>query len=149
DRLDLENLFFESEKTPSLKVGVGFALTNGDNRQGKGRVQVTEGLAVKLIDRANALRASQPAAARLILSNVENLPLPVVEVHLVERIGAGWADIAVLTRALEGRDSIRKSAGDELYDLIKQGGYAAGVAAAILNDERERIETLTGPDTKA
>src|SRR5262249_25822339 len=75
--------------------------------------------------------------------------LRVVKINLVERIGAGWADIDALTLALENRDSIQKSAGDELYGLIKQGGYAAGIAAAILNDEREHRDALGGTDAKA
>src|SRR5262249_54811219 len=75
--------------------------------------------------------------------------LRVAEINLVERIGVGWADEDALKLALENRDSIQKSAGDELYGLIKQGGYPAGIAAAILSDEREQRETLKGHDAKA
>ena len=131
------------EKPLPLNVSIGRILYESET------IQATEGLAVGLIERAKALRASQPAVARLILGSIEGVPLPVVEINLIERIGAGWADVDTLKVALENRDSIQKSAGDELYDLIKQGGYAAGIAAAILNDEREHRKTLKGIDAKA
>src|SRR5262249_550965 len=67
----------------------------------------------------------------------------------VERIGEGWADVDSITVALETRDTLSKSAGDELYGLVKQGGYAAGVAAAILNDKREWKAILENSDAKA
>src|SRR5215510_5076716 len=130
-------------KPLSLQVSVGRILSESET------IQTTEGLAVRLIERATSLRASQPAVARQILRNIGGDPLPVVEINLVERIGAGRADVDALRLALEKRDSIRKSAADELFSLTKQGGYAAGVAAAILNDEREHRETLGGRDAKA
>jgi HEAT repeats len=132
-----------SEKPLSLNVSVGRILSESET------IQATEGLAVRLIERAKSMRASQPAVARQILRNIEGVQLRVAEINLVERIGAGWADLDALTLALENRDSIQKSAGDELYGLIKQGGYAAGIAAAILSDEREQRETLKGHDAKA
>ncbi|HEU0185527.1 MAG TPA: hypothetical protein VFS27_09445 [Blastocatellia bacterium] len=150
---DRQNFFYDAEKQRPLEVSVGFALSVKENYGHHvvelERFQGAEGLAVRLIERANALRASQPAVARQILRIVEDFPLRAVEVNLVERIGAGWADIDELKLALENCDSIRKSAKDELYGLLKQGGYAAGVAAAILNDEREQREALAGTDTKA
>ena len=132
-----------SKKPLPLQVSVGQILSQ--NRT----IQPTEGLVVRLIERAKSLRASQPAVARQILRSVEAAPLPVAEVNLIERIGAGWADLDALKLALDNRDSLQKGAGDELYSLAKQGGYAAGVAAAILSDEREHRETLRGSDAKA
>jgi hypothetical protein len=131
------------EKSLPLNVSIGRILI------GSKTIQATEGFAAGLIERAKALRASQPAVARRILRGIEGVPLPVVEINLVERIGAGWADLDAIKLALQNRDLIQKSAGDELYNLIKQGGYAAGIAAAILNDEREHRETLKGTDAKA
>ncbi|HEX5084424.1 MAG TPA: HEAT repeat domain-containing protein, partial [Blastocatellia bacterium] len=133
----------ESEASLSLKISVGRILNNSD------KIHATEELAIRLIERAKSLRASQPAAARLILRRIEDEPLRAAEISLVERIGAGWMDLDALRLALVNRRSLRKSAGDELYRLIEQGGYAAGVAAAILNDEREQRETLAGTDAKA
>jgi len=133
----------DSEKPLPMQVSLGRALIERKS------IQPTEGLALRLIERAKSLRASQPAVARQILSNIEGVPLRVAEINMVERIGAGWADVDTLKLALENRDSLQKSAGDELYSMIKQGGYAAGIAAAILNDEREHKETLGGTDLKA
>src|SRR5262249_947895 len=125
-----------SEKPLSLQVSIGRILSESET------IRATEGVAVRLIERAKSLRASQPAVAGQILRGIQGVRLRVGEMNLIERIGAGWADVDALKIALENRDSIQKSAGDELYSLIKQGGYAAGVAAAILNEEREQRETL-------
>jgi hypothetical protein len=126
-----------------LKVSVGRILNESET------IPATEGLAVRLIERAKTLRATEPAVAREILRVIEDAPLRVVEVDLVERIGEGWADADSVTLALEYRDALGKSAGGALYGLIKQGGYAAGVAAAILNGESEWKAVLEGHDTKA
>jgi len=112
-------------------------------------IQATEGLAFRLIERAKALRATEPTVARNILRVAEDAPFRVAEANLIERIGEGWADVDSITVALKRRDALRKSVGDELYGLIKQGGYVAGVAAAILDDEREHRKTLAGTDLKA
>lgn len=132
-----------SDKPLPLKVSIGRILHESET------IQATEGLALRLLERAKALRASQPAVARQILRSIEGIPLPVAEANLVERIGAGWADVDTLTLALDNCDSLGKSVGDELYGLIIQGEYAAGIAAAILNDEREHREALIGPDARA
>jgi HEAT repeats len=138
----------ESDKPPPLKVSIGSALT-GHILNHRGTIQTSDGLAVRLLERAKALRATEPVVAREILRAIEAAPLRVAEVNLVERIGEGWADIYSVTLALEHRDALRKSAGDELYRLIKQGGYATGIAAAILIDEREWKAALKGRDAKA
>ncbi len=131
-----------AEKPLPLKVSIGRILDESET------IKATEGLAIRLFERARALRKTQPALARQILRTIEGVDLPVAEINLVERIGEGWADVDSLTLALDNRDSLRKSAGDELQRLIRQGGYAAGVAAAILNDDRERKDALAGRDAK-
>jgi PAS domain-containing protein len=133
----------DSGKPLPLQVSMGSILYESE------KIQTTEGVAVRLIERAKILRASQPAAARRILRGIEDDSIRVVEINLVERIGVGWADLDALKLALQNRYSLQKSAGNELYNLIKQGGYAAGIAAAILKDEREHRETLGGTDAKA
>jgi hypothetical protein len=144
----------DSKKPLPLKISVGRLLSEGDEAgegveiRGKA-IQATEGLALRLIERAKSLRSSQPDVARRMLRVVEGASLRVAEINLVERIGAGWIDIEALKLALEKRESLRKSGVDELYKLVKDGGYAAGVAASILNDEREQRETLAGADAKA
>ena len=84
----------DSEKPLPLKVSIGRILSESET------IQATEGLAVRLIERAKSLRASQPAVARRILRGIEGVSLPVVEINLVERIGAGWADLDSLKVAL-------------------------------------------------
>jgi HEAT repeat protein len=132
-----------ADKPLPLELSIGSILDYNET------IQPTEGLALRLFERAKALRATKPAVARKILRIIEAAPLRVAEVNLVERIGEGWADFDSVALALKTRDALRKSAGAELYGLIKQGGYAAGVAAAILNDEREWKATLESRDGKA
>ena len=131
------------DKPLSLKVSIGRIVHESET------IQATEGLAVRLIEKAGALRLTHPAVSRQILRTIEGAPLRVAEINLVERIGEGWADVDSITLALETRDTLMKSAGNELYRLINQGGYAAGVAAAILNDEREWKTVLENGDAKA
>jgi hypothetical protein len=135
----------EDEKKPlPLEVSIG-RIFSDDLRS-----QFTEGLVVRLIQRAKALRATKPKVARRLFSVIEGLSLRAAEINLVERIGEGWADVDSITLAIHDvHDSLRKSAFDELNGLIKQGGYAAGVAAAILKDEREWQTMLEGRDAKA
>jgi HEAT repeat protein len=130
-------------KTLPLEVSIGRVLNESAT------IQTTEGMALRLIERAKSLRAKEPAVAREILRVIEATPLRVVEINLVERIGEGWADADSIKLALETRDTLMKSAGDELYRLIKEGGYAAGVAAAITDDEREWKSILESGDAKA
>lgn len=133
----------DSEKPFPLQISIGRTLHESET------LLATEVMALRLFERAKALRASQPAVARQILRSIEDVPLRAAELNMVERIGDGWADLDLLKLALENRDSLQKSATDELYGLLKQGGHAAGVAAAILNDEREHRESLGGTDAKA
>jgi len=144
DELDVDHDQPDDEKKPlPLEVSIGRILSESLT------IQFTEGLAVRLIKKAKALRATQPKVARKILSVIEGLSLPAAGINLVERIGEGWADVDSIELALGSRNSLQKSAGDKLNELIEQRGYAAGVAAAILNDEREWEAMLEGRDAKA
>jgi HEAT repeat protein len=134
----------EDEKKPlPLEVSIGRIFSDSL------RSQFTEELVVRLIERAKALRATQPKVARRLFSVIEGLSLRAAEINLVERIGEGWAGVDSIKLALGIRDSLQKSAGDKLNELIEQRGYAAGVAAAILKDEREWQTMLEGRDAKA
>src|SRR5262249_15534698 len=95
------------------------------------------------------LRATQPDVAGKILAIAENADLMIADLNLVERISEGWIDVEALKLALESRDSMRKRVGDELSKLIKQGGYAAGLAAVLLDDESNRLDILKGKDQNA
>jgi HEAT repeat protein len=142
EKIELSRYSQDPDDPLPLKVSVGRILNDSET------IQTTEGLAVRLLERAKALRATEPAVAREILRVIEVAPLSSVDVNLVERIGEGWADVNSVALALECRDAIASSAGNELNRLIKQGGYAAGVAAAILNDEREWKAALESGDAK-
>src|SRR5262249_15765599 len=67
------------EKKPlPLKVSIGRILIESEI------IQFSEGLAVRLIERAKALRATQPKVARKIMSEIEGLSFRAVEINLGE-----------------------------------------------------------------
>ncbi|MEP7342990.1 MAG: HEAT repeat domain-containing protein [Acidobacteriota bacterium] len=133
----------DSNKSLPLPVSIGRVY---DQRE---EIEITESLAAKLFERAKALRATEPAVARQILAIAENADLIIADLNLIERISEGWIDVDAIKLALEGRASMRKRAGDELAKLFKQGGYAAGLAAILLDDEGNRLDVLKGKDQNA
>jgi hypothetical protein len=126
-----------------LNVNIGYALDKSDE------IAATEGLAVRLLDRVKELKRSRPAVAARILKVIERSPLHVVNLDLVRRIGANEADADVITFALDIRDDLNKSVGDEMRALLKQGGQASGIAAVLLKDEGVQLDILRGADVPA
>ncbi|HZS08854.1 MAG TPA: HEAT repeat domain-containing protein [Blastocatellia bacterium] len=133
----------KSDKPLPLNVSIGLVLYESET------IRATEGMASRLFERVKALRASQPDVAQKILSGIRGVPLRIAELSLLERIGEGAADSDDITLALETRDSLRKSVGDEIYPLLKQGGHVAGIAAALLGDGGRQADVLKGTDVKA
>jgi hypothetical protein len=126
-----------------LDVSIGLTLDRSDE------IAATEGLAVRLLDRVKELKRSRPAVAARILKVIERSPLHVVNLDLVRRIGANEADADVITFALDIRDDLNKSVGDEMRALLKQGGQASGIAAVLLKDEGVQLDILRGADVPA
>lgn len=132
-----------SDKSLPLPVSVGRVYDVRDE------IELSEGLATKLFERAKALRPTEPAAARRILSIAERADLVVADLNLIERIGQGVVDLDAVKLALESRERMRKRAGGELFRLIKQGGYAGGLAAILLGQESNWNDLLKGNDANA
>lgn len=133
----------ESPKMLPLPVSIGRVYDQSDE------VEITESLAAKLFARAKSLRPTLPDVARQMMAIAENADLMIADLNLVERIGEGWVDVDALKLALEWRASMQKRVGDELAGLFKQGGYAAGMAAILLDDESNRLDILKGKDQNA
>ncbi len=133
----------QSEKTLPLPVSIGRVY---DERE---EVEINESLAAKLFARAKVLRATDPLAARRILAVAERCTLTVADLNLIERIGEGLVDLDALKLALESRQRMRKQVADELSALVKKGGYAAGISAALLGDEDNCNNVLKGKDANA
>ncbi|MFN7945496.1 MAG: HEAT repeat domain-containing protein [Blastocatellia bacterium] len=126
-----------------LEVSIGRVLYESET------IQATEGMAFRLFERVKALRASHPAMAQKILEGIQGVPLRIAELNLIERIGAGTADLSAVRLALDTRASLRKNVGDEIFPLLKQGGHVAGIAAVMLADEGRQADLLKGSDLKA
>ncbi|MEO6725256.1 MAG: HEAT repeat domain-containing protein, partial [Blastocatellia bacterium] len=133
----------DSKKPLLLPVSIGRVYDRNEE------VEITESLAVKLFERAKSLRPTLPEVARQIMAIAENADLMIADLNLVERIGEGWIDVNALKMALEGRVMMRKHVSDELASLFKQGGYAAGVAAILLDNESNHLDILKGKDQNA
>ncbi len=133
----------DSNKSLPLPVSIGRVYDQNEE------IEITESLAAKLFDRAKSLRSTLPDVARQIMAIAENADLMIADLSLVERISEGWVDVDALKLALEGRAAMQKRGGDELAKLFKQGGYAAGVAAILLDDESNRLDILKGKDQNA
>src|SRR5262249_49307977 len=138
-----EAMDVRSTKPLPIEVSIGRVLYKNEE------IPATEGLALRLIERARALRAKQPNLAEMLLDILKKSPLPVVEADLVQRISEGWVDIDWLKIALETRDSLQKDVGNELYKLYDQGGSAAGIAAVLLNDRSRQKDLLEGKDANS
>ncbi len=126
-----------------LKISIGRILDESD------RLAATEGLAMLLFERVKTLRTKEPEVAKQILRVIQGVPLPIARQFLAQRIGEGWVDADALTLALETRSGMQKDAGSELLSLLNRGGYAAGVAAALLDDAAAARALLKGKDSKA
>jgi hypothetical protein len=135
-----ESLSGDSGKTLPLDVFIGQVLFEG------GMKWTTEGAATMLFDRLKDLR---PPTAKLILDKIRALPLNIARLKLVERIGDGSADFNDLRFAVLIRETLADELRDELSDLIKNGGYAGGIAAVALGDRGRQAEILKGADAKA
>ena len=133
----------ESDQPLPLAVSIGRVLYESDT------IQATEGMAFRLFERVKVLRASQPAVAQKILEGIQGVPLRIAELNLIERLGAGTADLSAVRLALDTRDSLRKNVGDEIFPLLTQGGHVAGIAAVLLDDEGRQADLLRGSDLKA
>jgi len=133
----------DSDKSLPLQVSIGRAYD--DNEE----IIISETLAAKLFERAKALRATQPAVARKILSIADNADTIIADLSLVDRISEGWVDVDAVKLALGARNSMRKRVGAELFKVFKQGGYAAGLAAILLDDENNQLELLKSKDQNA
>lgn len=132
-----------SEKSLPLQISIGRIYDIRDE------IEISESLAAILFARAKALRPTEPAAARRILSIAENADLMIADLNLIDRISQGTVDLDAVKLALEMRASMQKRAGDALFALFKQGGYAAGLAAVLLGDEGNWRDLLKGNDTNA
>lgn len=74
---------------------------------------------------------------------------PLTQVELIERIGDGSINSVELACALKGRRSLVTTAGEALSRLIRQGRYAAGDAAVLLEDRDRQDRVLQSHDTNA
>lgn len=136
-------LALEGEKTLPLPLSIGRVLYESN------QIPATEGLAVRLFARAKELRFKEPVVAQKILAGIQFVPLQVAQLNLLERISAGNVDADALSFALENRRDWQKSVSDAIYPLLKQGGYAAGIAAVLLGEAGREADILESKDAKA
>lgn len=132
-----------SEAKLPLQVSIGAVYAESES------IEISDGLATLLFNRAKALRKTQPELARKILSIAQHSNGIVADLNLADCMAEGWVDVESLKLALESRARLRKNVGDKLEELFKQGGYQTGIAAILLEDEDNRLKVLNGRDANA
>lgn len=132
---------FEEGKPIPVHLNIGHLMLQSDAPH--------ETWAVRLLERIEVLRKTQPSLARLLLAMVQQWSLPVIDNTVVQHIGEGRADIDEIEKALEDRERLRESASDELQSLVRKGGAAAGIAAVLLGDQSLQRSILQGTDKPA
>ncbi len=135
----------KTDKTLPLSVRIGQILCDSDMSW------ATEGFAEIMFDR---LKESGPGAAKLtaakfIIDKIRALPLNIARTRLVERISEGSANIDDLKLAMRIRGTLAEELRAELSEIVRQGGYAGGIAAMALHDRDRQMEILKGKDAKA
>ena len=133
----------ESEIKLPLPVSMGAIYAESES------LDISDGLATLLFNRAKALRKTQPDVARKLISVAEQSEGIVADLEFIEQIGEGWVDVESLKLGLENRAQLRKRTTDKLEELFKQGGYQTGLAAVILKEEDKLKNVLTGRDALA
>lgn len=110
---------------------------------------LSEFVAVGLITRAKALRTERPDIANGLWAVVRALEFPAVYAELAERIADADVDIATVLIALERRQKLSATAGTTLQAMLRQSGYASGVAAILLDDHDKARSILESSDREA
>lgn len=132
-----------SEKPLPLQISIGAVFSESED------VEISDGLATLLFNRAKALRKTQPDLARKLVSITQQSNGIVADLNLADRIAEGWVDVEAVKLALESRAQLRKNVAANLEELFKQGGYQTGLAAVILKEEDKLKSVLAGRDALA
>jgi HEAT repeat protein len=132
-----------SEKPLPLQISIGLVLSENED------VDISDGLATMLFNRAKVLKRTQPDLARKLVSIAQQSDGIVADLNLIEQIAEGWVNVEALKLALDGRAQLRKRAAGNVEELFKQGGYQTGLAAVILNEENKLNSVLAGSDALA
>jgi hypothetical protein len=142
-RRQFENYVFDlSDKTAiPAEVSVGYFLS--------GSKAPSEALAARLLARSQTLRQSQPKVAAALLDIAHSWSGKTADLDIIKRVAESRADAKSILSALERRQTLRQTAGEQLRDLAKTGGTPRGVAVALLGDQAGERETLEGADKEA
>ena len=106
-------------------------------------------LTATLLERVQKLQKDDPNTARNLLLVIQRWPTPVIFKNIIERIANGTVDDLAIRQLILHRDKLRASVSGELAALINRGGYAAGIAAALLSDKVNQQEILSHEDHAA
>lgn len=109
----------------------------------------TESVAAGLIARVKALRTERPDVASGLWAIVRALEFPIVYAELAEGIVKADVDLATILIALERRQQIATIAGATLRPMLRQRGYALGIASILLDDHDNARVVLGSSDRQA
>ncbi len=108
-----------------------------------------ERLAARLFDRERQLRRSDPRAAAILARILYTWPVPAAGRALLDRVERGDSTVEIVVAVVERAELLRATEAPRLRALVEAGGFAGGVAAAVLGDEATTRRVLTGEDVSA
>jgi hypothetical protein len=107
-----------------------------------------DGAAALLLARAAAIRDKEPRIAEAIMDSLGYSRSPAIDKELA-RLLSKTPDLPTVLCALTRYERMRKNAPQELAEMVRAGGLAAGLAAAILADPESCRRILRGDDRPA
>ncbi|HKQ77803.1 MAG TPA: HEAT repeat domain-containing protein [Blastocatellia bacterium] len=123
------------------EISIGYFLSRS--------VPPSEELAAKALAHARNLEVSRPTVAGALLDITHSWSGKTADLDIIKRIAESRADAKSILSALQRRETMRQTAGQELRDLVKISGAPRGVALALLGDQEGERETLEGSDKEA
>lgn len=108
-----------------------------------------ERLAAMLFDRERQLRRSDPRVAAILARILYTWPVPAAGRALLDCVERGDSTVEIVVAVVERGELLRAAEAPRLRALVEAGGFAGGVAAALLGDDATTRRVLTGEDTTA
>lgn len=112
-------------------------------------VSFTDSLLIRILERAKALRNSEPLVAQRMLAKIDKEKNRIVQLNFLERVRNGEMNAKSLSEALIRREDFQKNVSESLLGIVTEGGYFSGIASVMLGENGRSQEILSGRDADA
>ncbi len=124
--------------TISLNVQIGMAIAR--------ITEPDENLVRTAFLKVKTLQKSNPPVAEFFNNIVKGWKSSIIDLERLNQIGSGTADLDTIIRVLTKRREIGEKFKNDVYALRAKKGFAAGIAACLLNNENETANALNTND---